>query len=44
MEQAGDVRSADLDVWLRRTLADDGVLPEYLETEFQRVMRMVFAV
>jgi hypothetical protein len=38
----GDTRTADCDAWLRQRLADDGVLPEFIEVEFARVMDEVF--
>ena len=37
----GDTHTADCDAWLRRILAEDGVLPEFIETEFERVMAEV---
>jgi hypothetical protein len=40
----GDTRTAELDAWLRHALAEDGVLPEFVEVEFERVMDMVFRV
>ena len=40
----GDTRTAELDAWLRQRLADEGVRPEYIEIEFERVMQVVFAV
>jgi hypothetical protein len=41
-ETGGDTRAAELDAELRRHLAADGVLPEYIETELKRVMAAVF--
>ena len=41
-ETGGDTRTAECDAWLRQKLVDDGVLPEHIETEFQRVMAAVF--
>ena len=38
----GDTRTAECDAWLRQKLADEGVRPEHIETEFQRVMAVVF--
>jgi putative DNA primase/helicase len=43
-ETGGDTRTAECDAWLRQKLADEGVLPEHIETEFQRVMAEVFRV
>jgi hypothetical protein len=43
-ETGGDTRTADLDAWLRQKLADEGVLPEFVEVEFERVMAVVFRV
>ena len=40
-QQHGDVSSADLDAGLRMVLAEE-VLPEFIETEFQRIMAVVF--
>jgi len=40
----GDTRTAELDAWLRQRLADEGVRPEHIEIEFERVMQVVFAV
>jgi hypothetical protein len=40
----GDTRTADCDAWLRRTLAEEGALPEYVKVEFERVMAEVFRV
>jgi uncharacterized protein DUF3631 len=41
-ETGGDTRTAQCDVWLRQTLAEDGVLPESVKVEFERVMTEVF--
>jgi hypothetical protein len=38
----GDTRTAECDAWLRQKLADEGVLPEHIETEFKRVMQVLF--
>jgi uncharacterized protein DUF3631 len=43
-ENEGDTRTAELDAWLRQRLAAEGVLPEFVEVEFQRVMTEVFRV
>jgi hypothetical protein len=43
-ETGGDTRTAECDAWLRQKLADDGVRPEHIETEFERVMVAVFRV
>ena len=40
----GDTRTADCDAWLRRTLAEQGVLPESVEVEFERIMAELFRV
>ena len=40
----GDPRTAECDAWLRQTLADGGVRPEFVEVEFERVMAEVFRV
>jgi hypothetical protein len=42
-ETGGDTRTAELDADLRRRLAEM-VLPEFVETEFGRVMAQVFRV
>ena len=42
-EATGDVSTAVHDAWLRATLAEQ-VLPERVEIEFERVMRVVYAV
>jgi Protein of unknown function (DUF3631) len=42
-ENGGNTRTADCDAWLRQTLAEQ-VLPEFIETEFRRVMDVVFRV
>ena len=42
-QEHGDVSSADLDAGLRMVLAEE-VLPEFVETEFQRIMVVVFRV
>jgi hypothetical protein len=34
---------AAVDDWLRQKLADEGVFPEFITTEFERVMVLVFA-
>jgi hypothetical protein len=41
-ETGGDTRTTECDAWLRQRLADEGVLPENIETEFKRVMAVVF--
>jgi 5S rRNA maturation endonuclease (ribonuclease M5) len=41
-QESGDTRTAECDAWLRQKLADEGVLPEHIETEFKRVMAVVF--
>jgi hypothetical protein len=41
-ETGGDTRTTELDAALRQRLADAGVLREYVETEFKRVMTVVF--
>jgi hypothetical protein len=38
-----DVDHRPLDVWLRQRLREM-VLPEHIETEFERVMEVVFAI
>jgi Protein of unknown function (DUF3631) len=40
----GDTRTADCDAWLRQTLAEQGVPPEFIKVEFARVMTEVFRV
>jgi Protein of unknown function (DUF3631) len=40
----GNTHTAACDVWLRQALAEEGVLPEFVETEFRRVMVEVFRV
>jgi putative DNA primase/helicase len=40
----GDTLTADCDAWLRRTLAEEGVFPEFVEVEFERVMDEVFRI
>jgi len=40
----GDTRTAECNAWLRQTLAEDGVLHEFIEIEFKRVMAEVFRV
>ena len=42
-QTGGDTRTAHCDAWLRQTLAEE-VLPEFIETEFERVMAEVFRV
>jgi uncharacterized protein DUF3631 len=43
-ETGGDTRTAECDAWLRQRLAAEGVRPEHVEIEFQRVMVEVFRV
>jgi hypothetical protein len=43
-ENEGDTRTVELDAWLRQRLADEMVLPEFVETEFRRIMDEVFRV
>jgi Protein of unknown function (DUF3631) len=43
-ENSGDTRTADCDARLRQTLAEEGVPPEFVEIEFERVMAEVFRV
>jgi hypothetical protein len=43
-QEGADIDSASLDADLRQQLADMGVLPEHVETEFTRVMAAVFRV
>ena len=43
-QEGSDIDSATLDTDLRRRLADMGVLPEHVETEFTRIMDAVFRV
>jgi hypothetical protein len=43
-ENDGDTRTAELDAWLRQRLADEMVLPEFVEVELKRVMAQVFRV
>ena len=43
-QEGADVDSASLDADLRQQLADMGVLPEFVEVEFERVMAEVFRV
>jgi putative DNA primase/helicase len=43
-ENEGDTHTAELDAWLRQRLADEMVLPEFIETEFRRIMDQVFRV
>src|SRR5262245_51697945 len=38
----GDTHTAECDVWLRKALADEGVLPEFIGVEFERVMVEMF--
>jgi hypothetical protein len=39
-----DVNSRELDVWLRAILREEVDLPEHVEIEFERVIKVVFAV
>jgi putative DNA primase/helicase len=41
--ETGDVSAAELDAGLRAVLAEE-VFPEYIEIEFERVMKVVFAM
>lgn len=41
-QQTGDIHQTELDAALRKVLADDGVLPEFIDLEFERVMCVVF--
>ncbi|MBR0861204.1 DUF3631 domain-containing protein [Bradyrhizobium sp. YCK136] len=41
-QTTGDIRQTELDAALRRVLAEDGVLPEFIAVEFERVMAAVF--
>jgi hypothetical protein len=43
-ENDGDTRTAECDAWLRQRLAAEGVLPEFVEVEFERIMAQVFRV
>jgi hypothetical protein len=43
-ENSGDTRTVECDAWLRQSLADEGVRPEFIEVEFERVMAEVFRV
>ena len=43
-QEGADIDSASLDADLRQQLADMGVLPEFVEVEFERVMAEVFRV
>jgi putative DNA primase/helicase len=40
----GHTRTADCDAWLRQALAEEGVFPEFINTEFRRVLDEVFRV
>src|SRR5262249_52357860 len=40
----GDTLTAELDAWLRQHLIQEGVLPQFVEVEFERVMVEVFQV
>jgi Protein of unknown function (DUF3631) len=41
-QNTGDIRQTELDAALRTVLAEDGVLPEFIHVEFERVMCVVF--
>ena len=43
-ETGGDTRTAECDAWLRATLREEVDLPEHVEIEFARVMKVVFVV
>jgi hypothetical protein len=43
-ENGGDTCTAGCDAWLRQTLGEEGVAPEFIEVEFERVMVEVFRV
>jgi len=43
-DSTGDTDRAALDRELRQTLAAEGVFPEFIEIELERVMKVVFAV
>jgi putative DNA primase/helicase len=40
----GDTRTAECDAWLRQTLAEGGVPPEFIKVEFRRVIDEVFRI
>ena len=40
--ETGTLRQAELDETLRKLIAEDGVFPEFIAIEFERVMRAVF--
>jgi uncharacterized protein DUF3631 len=41
-QKTGQIRQTELDAALRKVLAEDGVLPEFIAVEFERVMAAVF--
>ena len=41
--ETGTIRQTELDEALRTLLAEEGVFPEFIAVEFERVMRAVFA-
>ena len=41
--ETGTLRQTELDAALRKLLADDGVFPEFIAVEFERIMCAVFA-
>jgi hypothetical protein len=41
-QRTGTVRQTELDEALRMVLAEDGVFPEFIAVEFERVLRAVF--
>ena len=43
-DSTGDTDRAALDRELRQTLSAEGVFPEFIEIELERVMKVVFAV
>jgi hypothetical protein len=43
-ETGGDTRTVECDAWLRQRLANEGVRPEFIEVEFERVMAEVLRV
>jgi hypothetical protein len=40
--RTGTIRQTELDQALRITLANEGVFPEFVDVEFERVMAVVF--
>ena len=43
-ENGGDTLTAECDRWLRQALVEEGVLPEFIEIEFSRIMDEAFRI